>query len=105
MSGLWGDWKLAPQTAEERKEVETVQGMRKRINEMSRHDPLVRSVMDASYYQGLSGEDTMTTLAYHALLRYERIRDLQLDVALTTVQKHIIIGTSTTGGEGFKVSP
>jgi len=45
---------------------------------------LIRSALHAVHYGGWSGEDTMTVLAYHALLLYEGAYDRLLDVARVT---------------------
>ena len=76
--GLCGE-KLKPLTAEEVKEVSTVEGMRRRIQRYAHDDSLTRHVFDSAYYRGLSGEDTMTMLAYHALLDREQFRELVLE--------------------------
>lgn len=81
MSDLYG-WKLKPESAEDVKDAETIQGKRKRLNEGARFDPLIRHIMDSAYYLGLSGEDTMTLLAYEVFLRYEQMRDLNLENAM-----------------------
>ncbi len=64
--------RLRPSAAEETKECQTPNGIRKRLQEFSRENPLVRHVFDASRYHGFSGEDTMTVLAYEALVRLEQ---------------------------------
>ncbi len=76
------DWKLEPQTEEETKECETIEGMRKRLNRYSRVNPTTRAVFDAAYYRGLSGDDTMTWLAFEALRRLERLENLMLEQAM-----------------------
>mgnify|MGYP000031477267 CR=1 FL=1 len=44
---------------------------------------LVRRCRDMAQSSGLSGEDAMTLLAYHALLGYEKTMDLLLEEART----------------------
>lgn len=45
---------------------------------------LMRNTLDASRYLGWSGEDTMTALAYHALLQVEKLTDMVLEQAYLT---------------------
>ena len=75
--------KLKPETAEETKAVETIEGMRQRIREYARDDNLVYHVLRTAEMRGLSGDDTMTMLAYHALLERERFRDLVMEDVLS----------------------
>lgn len=79
---MLGDWKLEPQTKEEARECETIEGMRKRLNRYSRVNPMTRAVFDAAHYRGLSGDDTMTWLAFEALRRLERLEGLMLEQAM-----------------------
>lgn len=76
---MFGMRKLEPQTAEEVKEAETPEGMRRRLVEYARDDSLTHHVFCVRYARGLSGEDTMTLLAYHALLERERFREHLLE--------------------------
>lgn len=78
----WDKWKLEPQTDEEKKECETVEGMRRRLQLYGRENPMVKVVFDAAYYRGLSGEDTMTWLAFEALRRIEQLERLLLNDAM-----------------------
>jgi len=71
--------KLAPATAEEKAECETPEGMRRRLFKYSYDHPMVKNVMDAARYRGLSGDDTMTWLAFEALCRLEHMEELVLD--------------------------
>jgi len=87
--------KLTPITAKEVSEVETIQGKRKRINDFSHYDPLVRAVFNSAYAQGLSGEDTMTLLAYAALIEYERMREIALEAASINPRPVVITTTAT----------
>jgi hypothetical protein len=52
---------------------------------------LVRRCFDLARYTGMSGEDRMTVLAYHALLAYKKISDEYLHFAEITPKKHIIL--------------
>lgn len=70
---------LKPETAEDTKAVETVAGMRKRLREYARDEHLVHRIFIMCEQQGLSGEDTMTTLAYYALLDRESLREKYMD--------------------------
>jgi hypothetical protein len=49
---------------------------------LSLSPPLVRNVLVAAEQQGLSGEDTMTWLAYEALKGYERCMDQLIETAM-----------------------
>jgi hypothetical protein len=73
------DYKLKPTTAADTMAAQTVQGQRKRLLEFSHHDPLTRRVFDVARHEGLSGEDAMTMLAYHALIQVEEMRALLFD--------------------------
>lgn len=80
------------------REITDVREMRKAITEMSYtgnsilEGPgqysmaavLARHCRDAAQHQGLSGEDAMTLLAYHALLSLEKANKSLLDYALCT---------------------
>lgn len=78
--------------------------MRKMLNDMRRsgrsftdHTPdqysttahLVRQCLNAAEYQGWSGEDAMTLLAYSALTQLERVNKLLLDQAMVSMPKMI----------------
>jgi hypothetical protein len=91
--------KLAPDTPEKAREAETIQGKRKHIYELAYHDALVRRVLDMARHEGLSGEDTMTTLAYYALIEKERMTDAYLDNAMRSPGP--IYTTSTFSPEGW----
>ena len=51
------------------------------LNAVSGASSLARNVMHMAEAQGLSGEDAMTVLGYHALLQYERTLDMLLHEA------------------------
>ena len=74
-------FKLKPVSAEEQQEVETVQGMRKRLRLYARYHPMVRNISVMSEMTGLSGEDEMTIIAFNALLRLEELEDRILENA------------------------
>ncbi len=78
-NGWLGGEKLKPANDVERKEAETVEGMRKRIRKYARDDALVHSILETGRWNGLSGDDTMTMLAYYALLEREQFRDMVLE--------------------------
>lgn len=59
---------------------------------------LVRQVMDLGRHQGYSGEDTMTLLAYHALLRYEQMTDQILYAHNTTPTGRVILTPDPNSG-------
>ena len=83
--------KLKPETAEEVKEVETIEGIRKAINRYARDNPLVRSCEDAAWHMGWNGEDKMTYLAYHALLKAEKMEEMVLYNAATNIYPRTIL--------------
>lgn len=70
----WGDrWALRPETAADVEQESTVQGKRQRIYRYSRENSLTHALLRQSEAMGLSGEDTMTWLAYEALKRVEQL--------------------------------
>lgn len=86
-----GGWSLTPQTDEEKRECETIDGMRRRLQRYAREHALVKSVFDAAYYRGLSGEDTSMWLSFEALCRLERLEKLMLDDAMTRPMPPIVL--------------
>ena len=50
---------------------------------------LARNVLTMCKIKGLSGEDTMTMLAYHALMAFEKSTDQQLDMLNTMPPRRI----------------
>ncbi len=78
---LHGTMPLKPETAEEANECADPRGMRKRLVEYSyRGDEyMVKAIFDAARARGLSGEDTMTWLAFEALQGMERYKRMVLD--------------------------
>lgn len=83
---------IKPRTPEETEDAETPDGMRRRILEYSREDPMVRRVLDMARHYGMSGEDTYTILAFRALCDRERFMDQvmewhALDVTPKFIQK------------------
>lgn len=63
-------------TSEQLKKLETVDGMREALKAHAMHSPLVRRVFDIARYQGMSEEDTMVFLAFHAVCHGERMGDM-----------------------------
>ena len=61
----------APKSAAETERAATLEGMRAEIWKAYRDSPLISACLEASRYRGLSGEDTYTLLAYHALRSLE----------------------------------
>jgi len=83
---------IKPETAQEIKECAEIQGMRKRITEYGyRGDALTRNVLESARYQGLSGDDTMTWLAFEALKRAEQLEDMVLSQAMLRPPAPIIL--------------
>ena len=64
--------------------------MRKAIQKYSRDDALVRRVLEMARYGGLSGDDTMTMLAYYALHEREKFRDMCLEQISTSPKTHLV---------------
>ena len=87
--------RLKPETAAEVNEVMEPRGIRKRLNRYRRDSALVNAVFNSAYAQGLSGEDTMTVLAYEALLRLEQYDEAMLEDAMLNIKPQIIIKPST----------
>lgn len=81
---------INPTTAEDVKDAETPEGMRRRIMQYSREDPMVRQVLDMARYHGMSGEDTYTVLAFNALRDRERFMDQVLEWHHLNVRPQII---------------
>lgn len=52
---------------------------------------LARNVIILGEREGWSGEDTMTVLAYHALVALEASQDQLMEVAIHTLPKGIIL--------------
>ena len=80
-----GDMKLKPETADEITECADANGIRRRLRHYaySGSEPMVKAVLDMALYRGLSGEDTMTWLAFEALQRLEHCKGLILDRVAT----------------------
>lgn len=76
----FGGEKVAPQTAEEIKECETAEGIRRRITRLAYRGnlPIVPQVFNMAETNGLSGEDKYTFLAFEALKQLEWYQDLYL---------------------------
>lgn len=79
--------------------------MRKRIHEMARYGTrlddkesssvsaaanVALPIMNWGESEGWSGEDTMTAIAYHALLRYEAAMDQLLNAEMLKVPNRVI---------------
>ena len=82
---------LTPETAEEIRECETPDGMRRRLRRYSFSDALTRQVLDASEMRGLSGEDKMTWLAFEALKRLERYEEMAFEKAMLEPSPPILV--------------
>ena len=88
-----GDMLLKPETAEEVTECADPRGMRKRLLEYSYRggEPMVKVILDSSRYRGLSGEDTMTWLAFEALRQLEHLKGLVLNDAMLRPSTPMIV--------------
>jgi hypothetical protein len=58
---------------------ETPEQMRSELFRLRHYDALVRSVMDAADYSGMSSEDKYTMLAYHAMKDRNRFQTMLID--------------------------
>jgi hypothetical protein len=70
-----------PETARETEEQSTIEGMRRAIYQASRESVLIRQILRIAEVRGLSGDDTMTMLAYHALRSLEDQWEVNLRTA------------------------
>lgn len=62
---------VEPKTAEEIRRQATLEGMRAEIWKAMYDSPIIRACLESARHHGLSGEDTYTMLAYHALRSLE----------------------------------
>ena len=89
---------IKPETVAEINECATPQGMRKRIIEYGyRGDSLTKAILEAARYQGLSGDDTMTWLAFEALKRSEHYESLVLEQAMLNPSPGVILDSRQSG--------
>ena len=58
---------------------ETPEQMRAELFRLRHYDSLVRAVMDAADYSGMSSEDKYTMLAYHAMKDRNRFQAMLID--------------------------
>ena len=66
--------------------------MRARITQYAyRGDSLSKAVLESARYRGLSGDDTMTWLAFEALKRAEYFEEIVLEQTMLRPQPPIII--------------
>jgi len=96
---------ITPRTAEETKETETCDGMRKRIFRYAYEDALTRAVMDIARFNGMSGDDTMVLLAYQALVSREKLMDECYEAALFAMPKPIIVERAEVDGSQLGLNP
>lgn len=82
----WEPMKIKAQTAEETELVQTVAGMRYRIEEFRLHDALTRRVFDVARLRGMSEYETMVLLAYHALCGKEAAEEVYSEHLKTCVR-------------------
>ena len=93
---------LDPKTKDEIEDCLTPDGMRRRLFKYSFSDALTRNVYDMSKYRGLSGEDTMTVLAFEALRRLEKLTDQHLEFVMTNPMPPIIFQNGSLAANGSK---
>lgn len=92
------DRMLKPESQEDVKLAETINGKRALIRRYGWHDNLVHRILTLAEREGWSGEDTMTMIAYHALLEREEMREMLVNHAMTTPAKHIHIQSRPVEG-------
>jgi len=104
MKNSFRDMNIKPETAEEVTECADPRGMRKRILEYGyRGDSMTKAILDSARYRGLSGEDTMTWLAFEALKKAEHLEGLILnDTMLRPAAPFFIPTPSAASSEGGK---
>lgn len=68
------------------KEVETIQGIRERIQRFTEHDPLTARVLEVARANNMTAQDAMVLLAYHALMKIETLEELVLKIAQGSVE-------------------
>lgn len=76
---------------EQVKEVTTPEEMRAEIFRLQHYDALVRNVMEAANYGGLSAEDRYTILAYHALCAKNDALSRMIEIANTSARSQIFM--------------
>ncbi len=88
-----GTMTLKPATAQEVTDCTTPDGMRRRLREYAFRgsEPIVKAIFDAAEIRGLSGEDTMTWLAFEALKGMELYKEMVMDQAMLRPPPPIII--------------
>ncbi len=96
---IYGAMPLKPETAEEVTECADPRGMRKRLLEYSYRgdEPIVRAIFDAARARGLSGEDTMTWLAFEALQGMERFKGMVLNDAMLRPSTSVFMPSAASG--------
>ena len=96
-----GDMTLKPETAEEVTECADPRGMRKRLLEYSYRggEPMVKAILDSARYRGLSGEDTMTWLAFEALKGLEDLKARFIDDMMLRPAPSFYIPSPSAAGE------
>jgi len=100
------------------RELTDVREMRKAITEMGRSGNsffagrneysmaavLARHCRDVAHHQGLSGEDAMTLLAYHALMRLDKANEALLMNARCSVGRLFMPAAAEIGKSGSAAS-
>ena len=92
----WEDWRIIEQV----KDAATPEAMRAEIYRMERYDSLVRYVMQAANYSGMSSEDRYTILAYHALKAKNDAQSQLLQWVNMSAATPIIINRNTEPEQG-----
>lgn len=84
--------KLFPEnpTFKEAQAMSSVDEMREAISCHRLHSPIVRHAFDLAISQGLSEDDTMVILAFHAVSQYEHIQEKLIDELYRKPASYII---------------
>jgi len=73
---------------EETTEVESIQGIRERIQRFTQHDVLSACVLSIARENNMTSQDAMVLLAYHALMKIEALEEV---IAKMTVTPPVIV--------------
>jgi hypothetical protein len=99
MRNPWERPHIKAETAEECEQILTEHGLRQRIFEASRYDPLVRQVMDLAMVEGLNTEEMFARLAYSALVAKDDAWAALLENLHTSVPPSIVVNVDQLSPE------
>ena len=93
--------KIQPKTDDEHAMVQSIAGMRYRIDEFSLHDGLTRAALDSARLRGFNEYETMVLLAYAALCGRESVQDALLEhMTLCIKPLTMVVPMSKARGDG-----